>query len=140
MQDIKVGVTSRAIVLNDAGQMLIVRRSATDPFFAGMWDLPGGRVEANETVEAAAIRETKEEVGIDLRAPKLLFATSDMRQEVAKTWLFYVEYLTGDVPITLSHEHDEYRWIAPQDLADYSDYLILVRLHQYLMANQLLIV
>lgn len=49
-----------AIVENDRGQILLIRR--TD---SGNWSLPGGAIELGESVSQAAARETKEESGID---------------------------------------------------------------------------
>jgi ADP-ribose pyrophosphatase YjhB (NUDIX family) len=55
----------------------LVRR-ATDPF-KHYWDLPGGFVEVNESVEESIVRETKEETGIDLdpKSLKLFMTTWD---------------------------------------------------------------
>ena len=47
-------------VTNDAGEMLLIRRSDNDN-----WALPGGAVDLGESLAQAAIRETKEESGID---------------------------------------------------------------------------
>lgn len=47
-----------------AGRLLLIRR-AKDPG-RGLWSLPGGRVEAEETDETAVIRELWEETGLDV--------------------------------------------------------------------------
>jgi ADP-ribose pyrophosphatase YjhB (NUDIX family) len=47
-------------VVNDAGQILLIRRSDN-----GNWALPGGAVEIGETLAQAAVRETREESGVD---------------------------------------------------------------------------
>ena len=132
-------VTARAVILNDQGQMLIVRRSSTDPLHPGTWDIPGGRVEHGEDIKMAAVRETQEEVGLALLEPVLLFATSDMRGDVSKSWLFYKSNLDPENgEVQLGDEHDEYKWIRPSELNQYTDYDILLRFQDYALKNGLL--
>ncbi len=52
------------------GRVLLVRRA--QPPFRGRWALPGGFVELNETVEAAVVRELKEETGLSGRPRALV--------------------------------------------------------------------
>ena len=58
--------TVAAIVENDRGEILLTRRNV-EPF-KGQWCLPGGHIDANETVETAVIREVGEETGLDFTA------------------------------------------------------------------------
>ena len=130
--------TGRAVILNVDGCMLIVRRSQSDPRYPGSWDLPGGRHEDDESIEATAVRETLEEVGIQLDNPQLLFATSDVRNGESKTWVFYAARVPTDTLVTLSYEHDDYKWIKPADLPKYTPYEILLRLHAHIIQDNLL--
>jgi 8-oxo-dGTP diphosphatase len=57
------------IVMKD-GSIVLVKR--LNPPFKGKWALPGGFVEYGETVEAAAIREVREETGIDVNLIKIV--------------------------------------------------------------------
>lgn len=56
-----------AIVFDNKGRVLLHRRSDN-----GQWVIPGGAIEKNETAEAAALRETKEETGYDVSARRLV--------------------------------------------------------------------
>ena len=47
-------------VTNDAGEILLIRRSDN-----GNWALPGGAVDLGESLTQAAVRETREETGVD---------------------------------------------------------------------------
>ena len=55
------------------GQYIVQQRSLKAKYYAGKWDMTGGAVMAGETPEAAAIRETKEELDITIPADELKF-------------------------------------------------------------------
>lgn len=57
-------------VIVDGGHLLLIRRSAPEGTL--VWALPGGTVEAGETPEQAAVRETLEETGLTVEAVRLL--------------------------------------------------------------------
>ncbi len=54
-----------AIIVNEQKEVLITQRPAHKPL-PGLWEFPGGKVEAQESLAAALIREIKEEVGLDI--------------------------------------------------------------------------
>jgi 8-oxo-dGTP diphosphatase len=64
------------------GRVLLVRRGK--PPFRGMWALPGGFVEQQETVEAACVRELKEETGLVARPWKLVGVYSGPERDPRK--------------------------------------------------------
>ena len=66
--DPKVAVAT--IVTNDQGQIVLVRR-AIEPGY-GKWVIPGGYVDRGEEVQAAAIREAREETGIEIQLGRLI--------------------------------------------------------------------
>ena len=57
------------------GKLVLIRRK--NPPYQGFYALPGGFVEIGETVESAAIRETKEETGLDAKILDLVGVYSD---------------------------------------------------------------
>ena len=60
-------------------RVLLIKRKA-DPF-AGVWAIPGGFIEADEPLEAAARRELKEETGVELEKIEQLGAFGDPRRD-----------------------------------------------------------
>ena len=59
-----------AVVLDAAGRLLLVRRGQAPS--AGLWSVPGGRVEPGESAAEAAVREVREETGLDVHVGALL--------------------------------------------------------------------
>ena len=59
-----------AALIDPDGRVLIAERPP-DKAMAGLWEFPGGKVEAGETPETALIRELREELGIQVQAPCL---------------------------------------------------------------------
>ena len=55
-----------ACALVDADGRVLVAQRPAGRSMAGMWEFPGGKVEAGETPEAALVRELAEELGIDV--------------------------------------------------------------------------
>jgi len=72
----------------DAGRLLLVKR-AIEPHL-GLWDIPGGFLEADEHPEVGAVREVKEETGLDVALGGLL-------------GLYVDTYRPGDDPIDWHH-------------------------------------
>ena len=66
--DPKVAVGT--IISDDHGRIVLVKR-AIEPGY-GKWVFPGGFIDRGETVEAAAVREAREECGLDIRLDRLI--------------------------------------------------------------------
>ena len=111
-----------AVILRDAPsgiEMLFIRRAEhpEDPW-SGHMAYPGGRAEAHDPdLQATAIRETLEEIGIDLaRSAQLLGALDDIRAmargvHVDLAITPFVFRLTEEPETTLSHEVRSLHWI-----------------------------
>lgn len=62
-----------AVVFDDRGRLLLVRRAHAPS--SGQWSLPGGRVEAGESLEEAVRREVSEETGLEVEVGVVVGAT-----------------------------------------------------------------
>ncbi|MFC5751686.1 NUDIX domain-containing protein [Actinomadura rugatobispora] len=68
------------VVENDKGEILMIRRTDNEN-----WALPGGAIDLGESVAQAAIRETKEETGIDVEVTGLVGIYSDPKHVIRYT-------------------------------------------------------
>ena len=100
------------------GRVLIEQRPPGKPM-AGLWELPGGKVEAGERPEATLIRELNEELGIDVTeaclAP-LTFASHAYPDFHLLMPLYVCRRWHGTAT---PREHAELKWVRPQRLRDY---------------------
>jgi 8-oxo-dGTP diphosphatase len=71
-------LTVDTVITQNNSVVLIMRKN---PPFKGSWALPGGFVEYGETVEMAAIRETKEETGLDIGLDGIVGVYSDPNRD-----------------------------------------------------------
>jgi len=107
-------VAGKVMVRNAFGQYLFLKRSATSKHFPGQWEMPGGKMDPGETMEACLLRETQEEAGVTVRLTRVLGADEGV---IAKYRLAYIifEGVTDDDAVTLSSEHDDYTWATPAE-------------------------
>ena len=108
-----------AVALVDAdGRVLIAQRPEGKPL-AGLWEFPGGKVEAGETPEAALVRELREELGIDVNEACLapfVFASHGYESFHLLMPLYLCRRWEG---IPVAHEHTALKWVKPAGLSDY---------------------
>lgn len=108
-----------ACALVDADHRVLICRRPEGKQFPGLWEFPGGKVEADETPEAALIRELREELGIETREACLapLTFASHSYGSVHLVMPLYVCRKWQGIPQAL--EHTAIKWVRPRDLRDY---------------------
>lgn len=100
------------IITAPSGRILLLRRS-TSGDHAGEWGYPGGKIEAGETAEEAAERETREEAG-PIPYGQVRFLTRNVRDGVDFTT--YTAKAEAEVKPRLDAESDAYTWADPNAL------------------------
>lgn len=101
-------------ILNDYGQILLQKRSSNKKNYPNMWALCTGHVEKNEEIQDAAIRELKEELGIDVSIKELhSFANGkfDIINKNSSTYFFCIKCnLKEEKFIIQNEELSQVKW------------------------------
>jgi 8-oxo-dGTP pyrophosphatase MutT (NUDIX family) len=114
-------IAAGGLVRNEADDLLMIYRR-------GKWDLPKGKLDEGETIEACAIREVKEETGLnEITLGKLIGITHHryfdkwiMNDVIKETHWF--EMKVKDHPVFIPQKEEdilEIRWVNKKDLPEY---------------------
>lgn len=102
------------IIVNDKGQILLVQRGHQPQM--GKWTVPGGRLEAGETPEQAAVREAFEETGLHVRiereALRVRLPAGDDREFDVRD---FVATVVGG-SLAPGDDAEDARWFSPDQL------------------------
>jgi mutator protein MutT len=104
-------------VIHNGRQFLITQRKHDD-HFGGYWEFPGGKCEEGETLEACAVREAREEVGLDVAVDRfLLTVTNPYKDKALSLHFFLCRPLDGREPRPI--EVADWRWVTAGGLRAY---------------------
>ncbi len=109
-----------ACALVDADNRVLLARRPEGKSMAGLWEFPGGKLEAGETPEEALIRELREELGIEVATPclaPLSFASHDYGSFHLLMPLYICRKWKGFVT---AREGQQLTWARKQALRDYA--------------------
>lgn len=112
------GLAVRAIITDDNGKILILKRSADSKTNPGKWELPGGKVDQGEPFDKALIREVFEETQLKITLYNVISASQQNLPLIRAVHIIMSgKIIEGE--LNLSDEHDGYAWEYPDNLKDY---------------------
>jgi|DEB0MinimDraft_10_1074344.scaffolds.fasta_scaffold00152_16 mutator protein MutT len=108
-------MVSKVLIVDDENRFLSLLRDPDSKYKPNHWDFPGGHVKEGESHEEAAVRETKEETGLDIKNIKKI-GEDGTRMHV----VFYItrDY-SGDIVLD-KEENQEFKWIKAEDIDNYN--------------------
>lgn len=99
---------AKAVVMK-GDKALLLKRSNYMKKYAGEWDLPGGHVQEEESLEDGLRREVEEETGLKIKSPEKLYTDG-------RTHYYRAEM--DDSEVKLSDEHTDHKFVSAEDLED----------------------
>ncbi|MFF2154064.1 NUDIX domain-containing protein [Paenibacillus chitinolyticus] len=106
------------VFLSRNGETLLLKRKNTG-FMDGKWSVVAGRIDGGEEVKTAAVREAKEEAGIDIRPEDLEITGIMHRKNTNSEWIdFFLKARRwqGEIGNMEPHKCEELRWFPEEGL------------------------
>jgi len=103
-------------------KVLCLKRAGTD-FMPGLYELPSGKVEAQEDLDAALVREVKEESNLTVTEINQYIGHFDYqsRSGISTRQLNFVVSINPDDKVMLNpEEHEGYSWISATEIRNYN--------------------
>ncbi|MFG2180510.1 NUDIX domain-containing protein [Streptomyces abikoensis] len=112
-------VAASAVVTDEQGRILLQRRRDND-----LWALPGGGMEMTDSLPGTAVREVKEETGLDVEITGMVGTYTDPRHVIAYSDgevrrqfnVCFTAHVTGG-ELAISDESTELRFVHPDEIA-----------------------
>ncbi|MEO6513555.1 MAG: NUDIX domain-containing protein [Candidatus Saccharimonadales bacterium] len=116
-------IQAKAVVFTKGSRALLLTRAENDDERPSGLDLPGGGVEAGESMKEGVIREILEETGLTItpQDARLVWSKTVVGHGKNIIRLLYVCKSQSDI-VRLSFEHDAYTWVTLEDIADELDH------------------
>ena len=96
------------------GRCVLASRRTEPPRLAGLWEFPGGKVEAGESDEQALRRELREELQVEVAVGERLGDDLPIG-ETAVLRIYLCALVEGEPALV---DHDEHRWLTESELLD----------------------
>lgn len=104
-------------VIYRRGKILIQQR-LNEGLLGGLWEFPGGKVEAGESLADCVARECREELGIAVRVGEKIISVDHAFSHFSITLhAFHCEYVSGRINLSSAQK---YKWVAPRELEQYA--------------------
>ena len=104
------------VIVKKDGKILMVQENRKEK--KGKWNMPAGKVEDNEDIISAAIREVKEETNINVDIKSLVCIEENVSEKGQLLVLYFIgEYISGNIKYD-NNEISNVMWMTPRQIND----------------------
>ena len=102
------------LIIRDGEILLLYREDE------GHWEVPGGKVEEDESPTEAAVRKADEEIGVEVELEKPFYSGEFQKDDEIYLWHGYIASTDGEPEIMEEDRFEKMIWADPVDLDDMS--------------------
>ena len=114
--------------INDSLEFLLLKR-AEGEIYSGIWQMVTGSIDESEEAYNTAIREITEETNLHAKkfwvVPHMNSFYSPKRNSICMVPVF-AALVENDAEVTISNEHDEYKWATLEEIAEFEKSVVPV--------------
>jgi 8-oxo-dGTP diphosphatase len=118
MIELVFGLAVRALITDEDGKILIIKRSSESKTNPDKWELPGGKVDQGEPFDQALIREVKEETNLNISLDHVV-GVAEQNLTLIRAVHIILSARVEKGELSLSSEHDGYAWVYFDALPEY---------------------
>ena len=106
-----------ALIEDQTGRLLVARRPA-GKHLSGLWEFPGGKLEAGESAREALHREIAEELGCVIDVGEALEPVTHAYDKVTVRLMPFLARLAPGSPVPAAREHEALKWVEAGEISE----------------------
>ena len=107
-----------AVILNSYDEVLLIHRNSSERV---QWEIPGGKIEKDESARSAAIRELKEELDVDISISKYLGCNNSLEDDLLLKYHLFLASIVSGSPRLLENKFDKIDYFSKSELKNMDD-------------------
>ena len=107
-----------AVILNGYDEILLIHRNSSERV---QWEIPGGKIEKDESARSAAIRELKEELDVDISISKYLGCNNSLEDDLLLKYHLFLASIVSGSPRLLENKFDKIDYFSKSELKNMDD-------------------